>query len=191
MTACTKVRDREEEKRRDAANVLKARAGDAAAQAEVFLKYHEKIGAWMHLWMPHKEWKDEFTDHAMAEVFECLDKFDPERGAFGSWVFMVVRSAVLKHIHELHVDRADFPYDEMLEEALPAVSGPEDDLLLRCVREEVAHLDPEQRAAVDGYFFSGFSDVELAARYSIPKRRVCYRRRQALARLRRRFRGAA
>ncbi len=191
MAACTLVHDQSDERRGDAALVLKARNGDAAAQAELFLKFHEKTLGWMHRWMPHKQWKQEFADHAIGVVFACLDKFDPERGAFGSWVYMVVRSAVLKHIHDLHVDRADFPYDEMLEDALPAVFGPEDEFPLSRLHEEVARLEHEQRAAVEGFFFCGYSDVELAAMLGIPKRRVCYRRKQGLAELRRRLSDAA
>jgi RNA polymerase sigma factor (sigma-70 family) len=137
--------------------------------------------------MPHREWKREFADHATDEVFASLDKFDPDRGALNAWAYLVARSSVFKHIRLLHVDRADVSYEDLVDEALPAGTGPEEGFVLNRLREAVAELEPEQRAAVEGFFFDGYSDVELAAQLGIPKRRVCYRRRQALKELRRRF----
>jgi RNA polymerase sigma factor (sigma-70 family) len=184
MAVSATVRDRTAENRSDTALVLRARDGDKAAEEELYYKYHTQFLCWIRRWLRHKEWAPDFADAAIAKLFEVLPQYKPELSAFSSWAFIVAKTNVIKLIHDLGTERNDVSADELLDEVLPALTGPEDDFVVSRVREEVAHLNGEQRAAVGGQFFEGRTDEELAAELSIPRRRVCYRRQQGLAAMR-------
>jgi RNA polymerase sigma factor (sigma-70 family) len=183
MAAHANARDRSAENRRDAALVLRAVEWDEAAIAELYHKYHTQFYSWIRRWLRHKEWALDFADAAIAKLFENLHGYKPVMSAFSSWAFLVAKTSVIQHLHELGTERSDVPYDEMLADLLPALTGPGDDFVNRRLLEEVAKLEPEQRAAVVGFFFFGLSDEEIAEEQHIPRRRVCYRRHQGMAAL--------
>jgi RNA polymerase sigma factor (sigma-70 family) len=180
------VHDRTVENQCDTALVLRACDWDEAAQAELYHKYHDQFLTWIRRWLRHKEWATDFADAAIAQLFEVLPQYKPELSSFRTWAYRVAYTGVIKYIRDLHTERDDVSADDLFLEFLPALTGPEQDYAARRLREEVANLVPEQRAAVGGPL-DGLTDVELSALLSIPKRRVCYRRRQALAELRKRL----
>jgi len=184
MSVTVTVRDRTAENRSDAALVMRALAGDEAAFDELLFKYRDKFLCWIRPWLRYNLWVDEFADEAIADLVEVLCQYKPELSAFSSWAFIVMRTSVIKSIARVAANRNDISAIELLDEALPALTGPEDDFISSRLHEEVANLDPEQRAAVNGEFFEGRTDEDLAAELAIPRRRVSYRRQQGLAALR-------
>jgi RNA polymerase sigma factor (sigma-70 family) len=188
MAGYMKTRDRAAGNRRDADLVLRARAWDIAAQVELYYGIFRK---WVHRWLRFDAWEVECVDFMMATLFEELHKYRPEGSAFCSWAHMVCRSALVKHIHELSLNRVDFPYDEIVADMLPALTDPMDDYVVDRINEEVANLETEQRAAVSGHYYDERSDAEIAAEQGMPRRRVCYRRHQGEQNLRRRLNDVA
>ncbi len=189
MAVAVRVRDRTEGNNRDNALILRIRAGDETAYAELWHKYHRIFLDWVRRWLRFPEWEEECADHAVAVLFKELPEYVPGRSAFCSWAHMVGRSAIIKHIHDLSIDRDDFPYDEIVDDMVPALTGPVDDFMNGMVHEEVEQLEPQQRAAVGGHFFEDKTDGEIAEEQHVPRRRVNYRRQQGLASLRKRFSG--
>jgi len=187
MAAYTKVRDRSAGNCRDIALVLRARDGDIAAFESLYLKYRKLIVCWVRTWLRYEEWVDEFTDDAINVLRSKLPEYRSERASFCSWAYRVARSAAIKHARVVGTKLAVVPIDLLMEDELPAFYGPEYDFLSSRVEEEVIRLEPEQRAAVYGYFYEGKTDDEIAEELHIPRRRVCYRRRQGLAVLRKRL----
>ena len=187
MAVAARIRDHAEGNNRDDALIQSIRAGDGAAYDELWYKYHNLFINWVRRWVRCPAWEQECADQAVAVLFEVLPKYQPGRSSFCSWAHMVGRSAIIKHIHQLSIDRDDVPVDEMITDMLPTLSGPEDDYVRSRVTEELSRLEPEQQAAVNGAYFDDRSDSELSAELSIPRRRVCYRRQQGLASLRERL----
>ncbi|MBM3330254.1 sigma-70 family RNA polymerase sigma factor [candidate division WOR-3 bacterium] len=191
MAADAKTRDRSAGNRRDADLALRARAWDIAAQVELYHRYHNIFRNWVRRWLRFDAWEKECVDFMLATLFEELPKYRPEGSAFCSWAHMVCRSALIKHIHDLSLDRADFPYDEIVADMLPALTEPMDDYVVGRIQEEVANLEAEQRAAVTGHYYEDRTDDEIAAGQGMPRRRVCYRRHQGEQNLRRRLNDVA
>jgi len=187
MAACTVIHDRTVGNRCDTALVLRARDGDIDAFNSLYHKDHKLIVCWVRSWLRYEEWVDECTDDAIAVLSRKLPQYRPERASFCSWAYRVARTAVIKHVRVLGISRVDVPIDLLMEDDLLAFFGPEFDFLSRRVEEEVKRLEPEQRAAVYGYFYEGKTDEEIAEELHIPRRRVCYRRKQGLVELRRRL----
>jgi len=187
MAVAAGARDRAEGNNRDNALIRRIRAGDEAAYAELWHKYHNLFLNWVRRWLRFPEWERECADHALAVLFEELPKYEPGRSAFCSWAHMVGRSAIVKHIHDLSIDRADFPLDDIVEDLMPALVGPLDDFVAGRIREEVRNLAPQQGAAVGGHYFEDKTDDEIAAELHIPRRRVNYRKQQGLAELKERL----
>jgi RNA polymerase sigma factor (sigma-70 family) len=187
VTTGTRVRDRAEENRKDVALVLRARDGDQTAFDELHHKYRGNFLRWIRPWIRCNLWEDELADAALAELLKVLNQYKPELSAFSSWAFIVMKTSVIKSIAKLATNRNDVSADEFLEEMLPALTGPDDDFVVARLHEEVANLAPEQRVAVNGEYFEGRTDEDLAAELSIPRRRVSYRRQQGLATMRKRL----
>ena len=184
MAICAAVRDRAAEDRDDTALVLRARAGDEAAIKELRSKYHALFLSWIRRKLWDKDLAHDLADGAIAELFEVLDQYKPELSPFSAWAFIVAKTCVIKLMLVLGTERHDVTPVELLDEFMPALTGPADDFVTSRVREEVANLSPEQQVAVNGWFFEGRTDEEMAAELSIPRRRVNYRRQQGLAVLR-------
>jgi RNA polymerase sigma-70 factor, ECF subfamily len=187
MAAHARKRDRSTGNRRDKELVLRARAGDEEAQKELYHRYYPIFRNWVHRWLKCEAWERECVDHLMANLFEELIKYRPGGSAFCSWAFMISRSEMVKHIHELGLDRGDFPLDEEIEETLVAPTGPMDAYGDSRLHEEVKGLEPERGAAVGGCYFEGKTEKEVAEEQHIPRRRVSYRIHQALAELNKRL----
>jgi RNA polymerase sigma factor (sigma-70 family) len=182
MAAHVSDRNRDADNRRDAELVRRAQAWDKAAQDALFNKYHAVFESWTRRRFHSKQWLDNYTDAATARVFEVLDRYDPKRSAFCSWAHHVAIVAIFKFIRDMGTERDDVSIDEMMDDALPALLGPEEEYVYRLVYEEVAGLEFEQRVAVEGHE-AGYSDEELAEWLNIPRRQVCYRRKQGKAAL--------
>ena len=182
MAAHVSGRNRDADNRRDAELVRRAQAWDKAAQTELFLKYHAVFADWARRRFRSKQWLDNYTDAATDRVFEVLDQYDPKRSAFCSWAHRVAIVAIFKFIRDMGTERDDVSIDEMMDDALPALLGPEEEYVYRLVYEEVAGLEFEQSVAVGGHA-AGYSDEELAEWLQIPRRQVCYRRQQGKAAL--------
>ena len=184
MAAHTKTRDWSAGNRRDAELALRAKAGDKAAENELYLSYYPLIYGRVQRWLWDPRWVKECTDHVMAKIFEDLPNYRPEASAFSYWVNMEYRSEMGKHIHDLEIDHPHIPIDETLEEELPAQTGPLEAYVLSRLHEEVEDLEPQQEAAIDGKFFKGKPDEQIAREKRIPRRKINYRKHQGLVNLR-------
>jgi RNA polymerase sigma factor (sigma-70 family) len=185
MAACTKVRDRVEENRSDVSLVGLAVGGDAIAWERLDDRYRALYRQWIRNWLKHRQWLDDCTATAVNELYRKLPQYKPALSAFATWAYRVARTRCIKFVRDYRTNREVVSTDEPSFESIPALHGPEHDHIMRRVHDEVAKLEPEQRRAVEGHFFEGLSDEELEEELHIPRRQVCYRRKQGLAILKR------
>ena len=180
MAVAARVRDRVSEDRYDQDLVLRAKAWDAEAQVELHDKYRgEFFGLTRHR-LRDKQWADVFADGAIEQVFEYLASYKPELSSFRTWAFRVARTSIIRQISDIGAERDEVLSFELLAEVMPALTSPEYDFVISRVHEEMENLEPVQQKSVDGAYFDGENDRELAEQNNIPQRRVCYRRKQAL-----------
>jgi RNA polymerase sigma factor (sigma-70 family) len=188
MAACTVVRDRTADNQTDVDLVRRTNAGDRAAESELLTKYRAIFLGWAcRSFRKGNRWTEDYAQVATIKLHKVLNGYRPDLSPFWSWAHIVAKSAIFNFISEQASERNDVSLDELMDEAEPALLGPEEEHIFRRVREEVENLVPEQRAAVRGPYYDDLSDEELADRLHIPVRRVCYRRKQGKAVLRERL----
>jgi RNA polymerase sigma factor (sigma-70 family) len=188
MVACTKVRDWTADDRTDVDLVGRALAGDRAAESELLTKYRAIFLGWVcRTFRKGNRWTEDYAQEAAIKLHKVLGDYRPERSPFWSWAHIVARTAIFTFISKQATERNDVSLDALMDDAVPALLGPEEEHIFLRVREEVENLTPEQRAAVKGPYYDGLSDEELADTLHIPVRRVCYRRKQGKVVLRERL----
>ena len=185
MAACTVVRDRTADNQTDVDLARRVLAGDRAAESELLATYRAIFLGWSRrTFRKGNRWTEDYAQVATIKLFKVLNKYRPELSSFWSWAHIVAKSAIFTFISQQATERNDVSLDELMDDAMPALLGPEEEYIFRRVCEEVENLVPEQRAAVRGPYYDDLSDEEVADRLHIPVRRVCYRRKQGKAVLR-------
>jgi RNA polymerase sigma factor (sigma-70 family) len=188
MSVCTKVRDWTADDRADVDLVGRALAGDQAAESELLGKYRAIFLGWVcRTFRKGNRWTEDYAQEAAIKLHKVLIEYRPERSPFWSWAHIVAKTAIFTFISKQATERNDVSLDALMDDALPVLLGPEEEHIFLRVREEVENLAPEQRAAVRGPYYDGLSDDELALMLGLPRRRVCYRRRQGMAAIRERL----
>lgn len=133
---------------------------------------------------------ERFAEDVVQEVFIALwrsaDRFDPARGAVGSWLFSLARhkaidlvrreQTVRKRTTEADLELETAP-DDVHQQAWEAVRRDR-------IQAAIAELSESQRAALELAFFAGLTHVEVAERLGIPLGTAKTRIRTALLRLR-------
>jgi RNA polymerase sigma-70 factor, ECF subfamily len=183
MATCTAVPPRTADHETEADQVRRAQAGDEAAIGIIYNRYRIQYRVWFARYLTHKEWVPEFADAAAAALYEALPQFNGELSGFKTWAYRIGYTGVIKYVRKLKTERNDVSLTDMIVATLPALRSPELDYIYTRLHEEVEKLPYEQRVAVKGWFFEGYSDREISEVYGIPRRRVCYRRKQGLAAL--------
>jgi RNA polymerase sigma-70 factor (ECF subfamily) len=121
---------------------------------------------------------EEAVQDAIWQIWTGRVRYDPLRGRFRTWVFMIARSRALDRLRR----RASAlrPAPERVEAHDPA---PELELA-RDVRESLAALGDDQREVIVLAFYDGLTHDEIAARLGNPVGTVKSRIRRGLIELR-------
>jgi RNA polymerase sigma-70 factor (ECF subfamily) len=130
---------------------------------------------------------EDVTQEVFTFLWEQPERFDPTRGSLRSWLGLLAhRRSVDRVRREVRRSRSE----TLLDDVWPAIGGPSevDDELARgwvagCVREAIAQLPTEQRAAVELAYFGGRTYRHVASDLAIPEGTAKSRLRLALAKL--------
>jgi len=133
---------------------------------------------------------DRFAQDVVQEVFVAVwqqaGRFDPARGAVGSWLFSLTRHKAIDLVRrEANIRKRTS--DASLEfEVAPENVDHEVWLNVRRerVRDAIASLTETQRVALELAFFGGLTHVEVAERLGVPLGTAKTRIRSALLKLR-------
>lgn len=181
----------DERQRVDAALMRRIAARDKAAFAELYDRFAGPLyGTALRIVRDPGEAQDIVQD-AFVTVWDKAPGFDLERGTAFSWVVTLVRNRAIDRVRSRR-RRAELlaesvPDDLGYDEKPSATSGSEvatagDDA--RVVRDAVATLPLEQRAALELAFFGGFTQEQIAEKLREPLGTVKARIRRGLLKLR-------
>ncbi len=188
MAVCARVRDWTAYNQTDVDLVRRVLAGDGAAESELLTKYRAIFLGWIcRTFRKGNRWNEDYAQVAIIKLYKVLNRYHPEKSPFWSWAHIVGKTAIFTYISKQAAERNEVSLDELMDVAEPALLGPDEEHIFRQVYEEVENLVPEQRAAVRGPYYDGYSDEELADKLHLPVRRVCYRRKQGKAVLRKKL----
>jgi RNA polymerase sigma-70 factor, ECF subfamily len=123
---------------------------------------------------------EEAVQDAFWQIWSGRVRYDPLRGRFRTWVFMVTRSRALDRVRRRSPTRDALPARELAS----AESGPEDAALQSGLLRLVGRLTRAQRDAVVLAFYEGLTHQEIAERLGEPVGTVKSRIRRGLLELR-------
>lgn len=129
---------------------------------------------------------EDLTQNVFVRVFEWLDRFDPKRASFRTWLYEITTSIVVNYFRAKR--RAPQSLDAMPESAAPSVAGP-DELHEANARQaqllqSFEQLDPLDRGVMIGFHVRNLSWKEIAAENNCTERHARYRAGVALKKLR-------
>ncbi len=163
--------------------VARVREGDRNAFALLYDRHADVcFGVAMRIVRDRND-AEEVMQEAWLYAWRNLHRYDPTRCRVGTWLVMVVRSRALDRAramksrvkHERPNDVLDTP---------DARAMPDDQAyrsqVSRHIRDAMAALSPDQRAALDLAFFEGLSHAQVAERLSTPLGTVKSRIRDGL-----------
>jgi RNA polymerase sigma-70 factor (ECF subfamily) len=145
--------------------------------------------AFLMVW--NREQAEDIVQAAFLRVYERIQQFDPQR-AFGPWFLKIVVNDALKAAArqrgQVSGDLARrVEEDSFFDFISDPAPGPEETLqreeLRATVRNAMALLTPEQRAAVVSRYYLGLSQAEMVAELGVPASTIKWRLHAARKRL--------
>lgn len=160
--------------------------GDDVAMAEVVRRHRQPVFAFAHRLVGDHARAEEICQEVFVRLWERCDRFDPQRGALGTFLL------AMTHGRALDVVRSDVARRRREAREVEGVSdsgrGADEPVVARTVAETVRNalsLIPEsERRALELAFFGGFSYRTVASMLDEPEGTVKTRIRTGLARLR-------
>lgn len=158
----------------DAALVAQVTRGDTRALAELYDRYHRQANS-----LARRICADEgLAEDVVQEVFLALwrdpGRFDPHRGAFGTWLLTLVHHKSVDAVRrESAIRRRTVPASDDGDE-WSAPPGPGADtaaigaVVAGQVRDALGSLPTEQRQALTLAYFGGYTQREVAALIGVP-----------------------
>jgi RNA polymerase sigma-70 factor, ECF subfamily len=137
-------------------------AGDVAAWEEIVQRYHRRIYNICYRFTGSGTDADDLTQEVFIKMYRTLNTYEPERGAFMTWVTTVTRNLLVDHFRKTRQDRVTDSLDNTAsehEDALPLGErlpdkGPAPDSKVQsreaqeAVHQALQKLSPELREAV-------------------------------------------
>lgn len=161
-----------------------AQARDRAAFAQLFRHYAPRLKSHLLGRGVADPLAEEIVQEVMLSAWRRAHSFDPLRGSASSWLFAMVRNALIDRIRrerrpepEPQTDDVELPAD-CPEHALLAAEGS------AALERAMQRLPREQAAVLRDAYFCGQSMSEIAKQRNLPLGTVKTRMRLALERLR-------
>lgn len=171
-----------ERRAEDALLARRGAAGDAEAFRALVLRYQEPLLAVLRDLMPRRADREDVAQDAFVAAWVHLAAFDPERGAFFTWLVRIARNRALNvRARAAPEFVAQVPDREDPARAEDPVSREE---ARRRLDAELARLPDEQRAAFVLLEVHGLALAEVASIEGVPRGTVKSRASRARARLR-------
>ncbi|GBC98756.1 ECF RNA polymerase sigma factor SigW [bacterium HR17] len=153
----------------DAELVRRCLNGDNAAFDELVRRYRDRVyGLALHL-LGDPDWAEDVAQDAFLRAFTRLALFDPQRGAFATWLMTITTRLCLNALERRSAVTfvpLEEEADEDTAEPVPTLPDPESEWWARerrrWVQQALSQLPPNQRAALLLRYAEGLSVAEIA-----------------------------
>jgi RNA polymerase sigma-70 factor (ECF subfamily) len=154
----------------------------------IFAEYAPRVRAYFLKHGLNRALADEVVQEVMLSVWNNCDRFDPEKGGLGTWVFTIARNRLIDSVRRQRRPEPDpddpcWIGDRESQEPTPERATVEL-ARARSLRGALVHLPLEQRRVLEGLYFEGMSMSELSTATGIPLGTIKTRARLALKALR-------
>lgn len=169
-STCSRADDWEPGLDNEASIIEAARGGDSAAFEQLLKRYSIVVFRYVRNIVGDRHDAEDVAQRVWLNLHRNLDRFDPNRGTFSTWVYRIARNAALNHLrdHKRSPIRFDTP--------VPPASGelpPPSQAVLReqfaLLDEAVAALPDHQRAAWVLSELEGLTQAEIARIEGVPE----------------------
>jgi len=142
----------------DGALARRARAGERAALAELFMRHHARVYRAAYLVTRSPEAADDIVQLVFLELFTALDAFDPRR-PFLPWLYRIVHNVSIDFLKRERYRHPTTP----LADTMPGPTGESQRAELRAdVRPALDGLSAEHREALVLRYYIGLSERAMA-----------------------------
>ena len=166
--------------------VSKARAGDRQSFRELFMRYFDRVQAYMELMLGDEAVADAATDTTFRRVSSDISDYRPREFSFDTWICRLMRREAQR--------RAEWSGELMSEDPSPVSPGADMDAVDapgtdptsvtdRDILRRIARLQSSERELVILYYAFGLKMTELAAVLDRPVEDVRAHYRDVLDRL--------
>jgi RNA polymerase sigma-70 factor, ECF subfamily len=176
----------------DAALLARMSRGDERALASFYDRWEGAVRAMVMRVVHEPAEADDVVEEVFWQAWRQAGRFEAARASGGTWLLTIARSRALDRLRSLRRSREDAGLDALLESGSEAeiheIPDPLEATMLaeraRVVRESLATLPAEQRAALEMAYLQGLSQSEIAERTREPLGTIKTRMRLAMIKLR-------
>lgn len=161
------------------------RRSERAAFAYLYDNYSAALYGVLHKILHDDETAQDVLQEAFVKIWRNVSNYDATKGRLFTWMLNVARNLAIDRL------RSKQHSNSQRTDGLEAASryGSEDGVILSkpdvdIVRERIAQLKVEQRAAMELVYFEGYTHVEAAEKLNVPLGTLKTRLRLALQRIR-------
>lgn len=149
----------------------RCRAGDEAAWRELVSRHARRVFGVVYRFTGRVDEAEDLTQEVFLKVFQALDRYHLDGGAFGGWLLTVARNHAIDHYRRRREERLRADVDTL--ESLPsAADGPlrltEKAERVRLVHAGLRALPPDLRAPIVLCDLQGLPYEEAAGLLGVP-----------------------
>lgn len=149
----------------------RCRAGDEAAWRELVSRHARRVFGVVYRFTGRVDEAEDLTQEVFLKVFQALDRYHLDGGAFGSWLLTVARNHAIDHYRRRREERLRADVETL--ESLPSASdGPlraaEKAERVRLVHAGLRALPPDLRAPIVLCDLQGLPYEEAAGLLGVP-----------------------
>ena len=158
-------------------------AGDAEAWEEIVRTHSRRIYNICYRFTGSADNSDDLAQEVFIKMYRTLASFDPEKGAFTTWITTMTRNLLVDHFRKTKQDRATDSLDAglgdeqdsaTLSDRIPDTAPSADDRIQRretqeMVQKAIQKLSPELREAVILRDLQDMDYKEIAAALKVPE----------------------
>jgi RNA polymerase sigma-70 factor (ECF subfamily) len=167
--------------------LLGARMRDASSLGSLFDRHGGLVYTLALRIMGSRDLAEEATQDVFLRCWHGLEQHDAARGTVAVWLLGVTRGRALTLLRSRQIQGLETEHEPPMSGA--GAQGPvapiDEDSVGAGVREALAELSGQQRAAIETAYYGGLTQSEVADRLGEPLGRVKMRIRDGLRRLRR------
>jgi len=107
----------------DAELLARCRSGDLAAWETVVRRYQRRVYNFAHRFNGRFDEAEDLTQEVFLKVYRTLHTYDPELGAFETWLMRVSRNCIIDHYRKVKLEKFNTDYLESEHEHVAESGG--------------------------------------------------------------------
>lgn len=140
--------------------VLKCQSGLLEAFTQLYDLYLPKIYQFIYFKTQHKETAEDLTSLTFMKALKHIEKCNPQKGSFKTWLYQIARNTVIDHYRSLHPTQ-DLEDAWSLRDSTDLERETDHQLKLEKVKAYLTKLKPEQRELILLRVWGGHSFAEI------------------------------